>query len=483
MSWIIAGEIIYFIILVIVCGRVIYDTRSVTKTLAYLLSCIFVPVFGILFYFFFGINYHKRKLYSKKLLMDDDLFKKIKKSIITNSEQLLKENHEAGDGTHELVTLLLTDSLSPLTGNNKVKLLKNGEEKFPEVLTALSAAKRHIHLEYYIFEDDETGNQLTDMLIKKAQEGVQVRVIYDDFGSRSIRKTVVPKMKKAGVQVYPFYKIKFLATANRINYRNHRKIIVIDGHTSFVGGINISDRYVNIPGHHNKVYWRDTHMRIDGAGTNYLQYVFLCDWNFCVEDKLYPEISFFSNPEAHASNTLVQIAASGPDSNKPTILFSLIEAIGRAKKEILITTPYFIPGQSLQDILCVAAMGGVSIKLMVPGISDSRLVNAAARSYYEELLQAGVEIYLYQKGFIHAKTMVIDGMISMVGTANMDYRSFELNFEVNAIVYDEDFSNQVRDSFYADLADTIRIDPKDWQGRPAFKQFKEKIARLVSSFL
>lgn len=483
MNWILAGEIAYFILLVLVCGRVIYDTRSVTKTLAYLLTCIFVPVFGILFYFFFGINYHKRKLYSKKLVLDDDLFKRIKKTIITNSEQLLEESEADMPGGKELVKLLLTDTLSPLTGNNKVKLLINGEEKFPEILGALKQAKKHIHIEYYIFEDDETGTMVADILIQKAKEGVSVRFIYDDFGSRSIRKKIVPRLKEAGVQVYPFYEIIFLATANRINYRNHRKIIVIDGNTSFVGGINISDRYINNKSPKNVLYWRDTHIRIDGAGSNYLQYVFLCDWNFCAKEKLSPEPDFFSIPVDYSTDTLVQIAASGPDSNKPTILYSLIESIGRAKKEILITTPYFIPGQSLQDMLCVAAMGGVSVKLLVPGISDSRVVNAAARSYYEELLEAGVEIYLYNKGFIHAKTIVIDGMISMVGTANMDYRSFELNFEVNAIIYDNDFSKQLQDTFFNDLKDAEKIELKYWRNRPVYKDFGEKIARLVSSLI
>jgi cardiolipin synthase len=483
MNWILLGEIAYFIILVLVCGRVIYDTRSVTKTLAYLLTCIFVPIFGLLFYFSFGINYHKRKLYSKKLVLDDDLFRRIKKTVITNSEQLLEESEANIPGGKELVKLLLTDNLSPLTGDNKVKLLINGEEKFPEVLSALKQAQKHIHIEYYIFEDDETGTMITDMLIQKAKEGLAVRFIYDDFGSRSIRKKIVPRLKEAGVQVYPFYEIIFLATANRINYRNHRKIIVIDGTTSFVGGINISDRYVNNNSSKNWVYWRDTHIRIDGSGTNYLQYVFLCDWNFCANEKLSPEPGFFTLPGNHSTDTLVQIAASGPDSNKPTILYSLIESIGRAKKEILITTPYFIPGQSLQDMLCVAAMGGVSVKLLVPGISDSRIVNAAARSYYEELLEAGVEIYLYNKGFIHAKTIVMDGMISMVGTANMDYRSFELNFEVNAIIYDNDFSKQLQDTFYNDLKDAERIELKYWRNRPIYKNFFEKIARLVSSLI
>lgn len=483
MNWVLTGEIIYVAVLIIVCLRIVYDTHSNVKTLAYLLVCVFIPFLGMIFYFAFGINYRKRKLYSKKLAEDDEMFRMLKKDITSGTEKILRENNHTVQVSRELISLLLKDTLSPLTGKNRVKLLVNGEETFPEILRAIEQAKKHIHVEYYIYEDDITGQQIADALIKKAREGVDVRFIYDDFGSRSIRKKLIPRMKTAGVKAYAFYEIIFIFTANRINYRNHRKIIVIDGCTSFVGGINISDRYINNGNKKNTVYWRDTHLRIDGPGTHYLQYIFLCDWNFCSESKLALERDFFCEAPPHNYNIITQIAASGPDSDKPTILYSIMQAISLAQKEILITTPYFIPGDSLTDALSVASLGGVKVKLLVPGISDSLLVNTAAKSYFDDMLDAGVEIYLYQKGFIHAKTIVVDGLISMVGTANMDFRSFELNFEVNAVIYDNEIAAQLQKHFHDDLQFAEKVNKNEWDLRPMYKYLFEKVARLLSPLL
>ncbi|HLW18693.1 MAG TPA: cardiolipin synthase [Cyclobacteriaceae bacterium] len=484
MTWLLLSEIIYIVIVILVCLRIIYDTRSNVKTLAYLLLVIFLPVFGMFFYFSFGINYQKRKIYSKKLVQDEELSKQLHKDILQSSRETLAQAPPEIQSSKELAVLLFRDIKSPLTGNNKVKVLINGENKFPEVLEALKNAKNHIHIEYYIYEDDEIGNVIEEVLVQKAKEGVQVRFIYDDFGSRSIRRKMAPRLRKAGVEAFPFHKITFLLLANRLNYRNHRKIIVIDGQTAFVGGINVSDRYINKPGA-KQVFWRDTHLRIDGPGTHYLQYLFLGDWNFCANDTLQPTTEFFPSLESFSlmGRQVVQIAASGPDSDLPTVLFSMIQAINMASEEILITTPYFIPGETMLNALIIAALAGVSVKLLVPGKSDSRLVNAAAKSYYDELLEAGVEIYLYTKGFVHAKTLVTDRKIAIVGTANMDYRSFDLNFEVNAMVYCRETAGELRDVFYEDIKDADKIDPLAWQSRSKYRQLLEKIARLLSPLL
>ena len=485
MTWLLVYEIIYIVVLVLVCLRIMYDTRSNTKTLAYLLLVIFLPLIGIFFYFSFGINYRKRKMYTKKLVLNDIMAKELREYILQSSQQIFEKNTAAVQPFRELARMLIKDSMSALTGNNTVKLLVNGEEKFPEVLQALEQAKRHIHMEYYIYEDDEIGRTIEKALIRKAREGVEVRFIYDDFGSRSIRRKMVRRLRKAGVKAVPFHKIIFIALANRLNYRNHRKIIVVDGSVAFVGGINVSDRYINKTRERKKLFWRDTHMRIEGPGVHYLQYVFLCDWNFCAKDHLQPNNIFF--PLASSlpvkGNKIVQIAASGPDSDTPTILFSLLQAINLSSKELLITTPYFIPGESIVDALMVAALGGVSVKMLVPGESDSAVVNAAAYSYYDDLLNAGVEIYLYQKGFVHAKTLVADRQVAIVGTANMDYRSFDLNFEVNAVVYDTETAKELSAIFYQDLKDAVKIDKEEWNQRPMVKQLLEKAARLVSPLL
>ena len=420
-------SIAYILCIIFICFKILYGVHSTTKTFAYLLITLFVPLVGMLVYLAVGANYRKNKLYTKKIINDDQLLADIRCKIIEESRENLDGTEEIVKSHNRLVQLLLNDN-SPLTRNNGVKLLLNGETKFPVVISALQEAKHHIHMEYYIFEDDQIGNEIKNVLIQKAREGVKVRFIYDDLGSRSIRKKFISELKEGGVEVFPFYKILFIAFSNRTNYRNHRKIIVIDGCTSFVGGINVSDRYIN-GADRKKLFWRDTHVQISGPGVFYLQYLFICDWNFCSQQQIPIEHDYFPSYDLKKGDAFVQIAASGPDSDSPTIMYSLIETILGAREELLITSPYFIPGQSILDALCVSAISGVKIKLLAPRVSDSVIVNAAAKSFYAEILDAGVEIYLYKKGFVHAKTVVADGELAIVGSANLDQRSFELNFE------------------------------------------------------
>lgn len=484
LNWVLLAELLYVLIVILVCLRVIYDTRSASKTLAYLLLTIFLPFVGMIVYFSFGINYRKRKLYSKKIIKDEHLHLTVENRIHERSLGYIETADEAFLPYTKLAQLLLNDGSSPLTGGNHVDILLNGEEKFAAVIEALRAAKKHIHIEYYIIENDQIGNQLKDLLIEKAREGVEVRLIYDDFGSSSIRKRYVSELKQHGVEAYPFYKIVLMALANRLNYRNHRKIIIIDGETAFTGGINISDRYINPPvPSQDHLFWRDTHVRIEGPGINYLQSIFIADWNFCSAKELEIKRDFFCVTSHANGDALVQIAASGPDSQQSTILLSLLQAISLAQSEILITTPYFIPGESLIDALIMASYSKISVKLLVPERSDSGFVDAAARSYYAELLNAGIEVHFYQKGFVHAKTMVIDGKVAIVGTANMDQRSFELNFEVNAVLYDEAVSGKLRAAFYDDLKDAMQLDQTKWEKRKFYRIMPEKLARMLSPLL
>ncbi len=449
--------------------------------MAYIMLAIFLPVFGILFYFLFGVNYWKKRRYNKKSRENTAILQDLKKGIVQYDGSAVQHLDESVQQHSELAAMLVRDLGSPLTKNNKIKLLKNGEGKFPDLLDAIRKAKHHIHMEYYIYEYDTIGNEIIELLIEKAKEGVEVRLIYDDFGSPTIKKSTEKRMRDAGAAVHPFHKVRFYLFANRINYRNHRKIVVIDGQTGFIGGINVSDKYINKE--KTKLFWRDTHVRIDGPAVYYLQYLFITDWKFCCSDSIKAEEAYFKIPPESGDNSFVQIAASGPDSVLPSVLYSILQAIYLAKKEILITTPYFIPGDSIMDALSVAALSGLSVKLLVPGISDSKIVNAASKSYYNKLLEAGVEIYLYQKGFVHAKTMVTDSMLTLLGTANMDYRSFELNFEVNALIYDKEVAEQMRNTFFEDLKDAEKIDRDAWLSRPWNIQLPEKIARLFSPVL
>lgn len=484
MNWILISKVAYLLIVFLVILRVLYDTRSSIKALAYILFIIFAPVAGMLFYFSFGINYRKRKLYSKKISIDEPLRLRIRNNMNTYSEAIL-DSGLIEEKYKTLTEFIRRSGSSPLTANNDVKLLINGEDKFPVLVKALLNAKNHIHLEYYIYENDITGNEIAEILIKKAKEGVEVRFMYDDFGSHGLGKSFIQRLKRAGIQTAPFYKIKWYALASRINYRNHRKIIIIDGKVSFVGGINMSDKYRNDLETKNRLYWRDTHLMITGQATAYLQYLFVCDWNFCSNTKLaYSEVYFPDTSQQEIiENDVVQIAASGPDSSQPLIFYSLLEAISCAKKSIYITSPYFIPGESLMDALIIAIQSGLDVKVLIPGISDSKMVNTAASAYYTELLQYGAKIYKYNKGFVHAKTMVIDNDLSIIGSANMDYRSFDLNFEVNAMVYSKNIANQLTVAFEDDLKVSEQIDKDSWINRPKYIHLWEKVVRLLSPFL
>ncbi|QFZ54135.1 cardiolipin synthase [Oceanihabitans sp. IOP_32] len=484
MDWILLGEIAYILIMVAVIFRVLIDTRSSTKALAYILFIVFVPFIGMIFYLSFGINYRKQKLYSKKIVEDEPLRQRIRAKMNSYSEAV-SNSGLIGKNRHALVEFIRRAGTSPLTANNEVKLLVNGEEKFPELLKAIENAKHHIHIEYYIYEDDFTGNQVADLLIKKVKQGVEVRFMYDDFGSHSLGSSFIKKLRDAGVQTAPFYKIKWYALASRLNYRNHRKIIIIDGLIGFVGGINMCDKYRNDLNKKEHLFWRDTHLMLNGQSTAYLQYLFMCDWNFCSTEKMFFNTIYFPDHtnQKTFTNEVVQIVASGPDSKQPVIFYSLLKAISSARKRIYITSPYFIPGESLMDALILAIQGGLDVKILIPGVSDSKTVNSAASAYYTELLRYGAKIYTYKKGFVHAKTMIVDDDLAIVGSANMDYRSFDLNFEVNAMVYSKNVAGQLIEVFEKDLQDSELIDAQSWLDRPKYIHLWERFVRLLSPFL
>lgn len=472
--------IIYAGILVVVCIHIVLTTPNTGKALSYLLFALFIPLIGMGFYLIFGVNYLNKRRYGKKLQQDQLILKQIKDEVVhlDDSGSLLQEG---SIGPFSELAAMLTRSLSsPLTQNNSVTLLQNGEKKFPELIDAIKQAKHHIHLEYYILRVDNIGKHLLELLMDKAGEGIEVRLIYDDFGSPAIDDKLMKRMQAAGVALSPFYQIKFYLLANRYNYRNHRKIVVIDGQTAFVGGINVADHYIN--NEKSEKYWRDTHVRIDGPAVYYLQYLFISDWKFCCGEVIKSTDYYFPKTSPQSGST-VQIAASGPDAVEPIILYSILQTIYLAKKEILITTPYFIPENSFINALCIAGQIGLSVKILVPKTTDSKIADAAANSYYAQLLRAGVEIFQYHKGFLHAKTMVADATLAMIGTANIDNRSFELNFEVNAVIYDKSVAQELRATFYNDLKESVRIDKESWLERPWQKRLPEKLARLCSPIL
>jgi cardiolipin synthase len=458
------------------------NSETPSKALGYLLLVISFPVGGVLIYMSVGLNYRKKELYRKKLKIDEKEYPKLEEEAIALSLETLSKNKDKIDNFYQLASFSKDKSLT--SSNNNVTVMVNGEAKFPDVFESLRSAKHHIHIEYYIYENDTIGNELAQILIEKAKEGVEVRFIYDDFGSSGIRKNIAHQLREAGVEAYPFYKIKLIMLANRMNYRNHRKIIVVDGTIGYIGGINVSDKYINND-KDDKLYWRDTHLKIVGNSVFNLQTIFLADWNFCANQKIRYSSNYFpeKSEAEHYGNHLVQIVSSGPDSKYPKIKYTLIQAILSAEKEICITTPYFIPDKSFLEAINIAALSGIEVKLLVPTRSDSFIVNTTSQSNFQELLDVGVKIYSYDKGFVHAKTMVCDQKVAIIGTANFDNRSFDLNFEINAIVYDEQIATEISNLFEKDISFSTQILAEEWSKRPFFRKLMEKVLHLFSSLM
>lgn len=473
---------LYSLFVFIVCINILMNSETPSKALGYLLLVISFPVGGVLIYMSVGLNYRKKELYRKKLKIDEKEYPKLEEEAIALSLETLSKNKDKIDNFYQLASFSKDKSLT--SSNNNVTVMVNGEAKFPDVFESLRSAKHHIHIEYYIYENDTIGNELAQILIEKAKEGVEVRFIYDDFGSSGIRKNIAHQLREAGVESYPFYKIKLIMLANRMNYRNHRKIIVVDGTIGYIGGINVSDKYINND-KDDKLYWRDTHLKIVGNSVFNLQTIFLADWNFCANQKIRYSSNYFpeKSEAEHYGNHLVQIVSSGPDSKYPKIKYTLIQAILSAEKEICITTPYFIPDKSFLEAINIAALSGIEVKLLVPTRSDSFIVNTTSQSNFQELLDVGVKIYSYDKGFVHAKTMVCDQKVAIIGTANFDNRSFDLNFEINAIVYDEQIATEISNLFEKDISFSTQILAEEWSKRPLFRKLMEKVLHLFSSLM
>ena len=472
--------VLYLLTVLMVAFNIVLENRNPVRTLAWVAVLLFVPLVGMIFYLYFGVNYRKIKMFSMKGLGDMKWLQYMsedQKQRIQKTEFLKKEDMK---DVRKLMTLLLNNSKALLTRYNKVDILKNGEETFPAIFTALGRAKRFIHLEYYIIEAGELATRLKDILIAKAKSGVEVRVIFDDVGCWSLPKTYIREMRAAGIQIYPFLPVRFHRIADKANYRNHRKIIVIDGETGFVGGLNFADRYMNgLPG---IGIWRDTHLRVKGEAVTSLQIVFLIDWYFVRQELLLDKNEYLPYHQAD-NNVIVQTVTSGPDSDWASIQQSYFTLINTAKKYVFISTPYFMPGETTLNSLKTAAMSGVDVRLLLPHKSDSWLTHWCTRSYVEELLEAGVKIYWYQKGINHSKVIIVDGSVASVGTANMDLRSFEQNFEVSLIIYDREVVKKLAVDFMKDLKVSTEGAIQRWKFRTKREKVCESVARLFAPVL
>ncbi|NER08911.1 cardiolipin synthase [Muriicola jejuensis] len=483
LSFVYIIGLLYTLFLIYTTIRILLDTTKTSKTLAYLLLVLILPVLGIAFYYSFGIN-TRRGRSNKKIGASYSQVSNEFESHFKNETNRLIADHKEVLAQYSGFALFLKNLGDENLSLNDYQLLLNGEEKFPELLKILKNAEHYIHMEYYAWENDIRGNQIKDILLQKVKEGIKVKAIYDAYASRKIRYNIVAELQAGGVEIHPIIKVKLAGLANRLNHRDHRKIVIVDGKVGFVGGINISDRYDNSID--TGLYWRDTHIKITGPGVMNLQRHFMVSWNACQTKPLFlrevlPQKELTELKENKIG--LAQIIAGGPIYNMSNIMLSYARLFTLVKKKLYITNPYFIPNETILDALTLAAKSGVDVRLLLPQKSDSALVGAAAKYYFGELLQAGVKVYLYKKGFVHAKTVVADGIVSIVGTANMDLRSFDLNFEIMSVIYSPDFAKELEDAFIADLKESVEINCSEWMMQPKLNMLVYATARLISSFL
>jgi len=471
--------ILYFLTVVFTAILIILENRNPQKTISWILVLVLLPFIGIVIYLFFGQEYRKTKMYSRKGLKH---LERLRNLTLEQLDNLPKNHFQISNKLYSkkrLMNLLLSNSNAILTSDNEIQILRNGAETFPEIFRIMEQAKHHIHLEYYIIENDRIGNYLRELLIRKATEGVEVRLIFDDVGSWELKKKFIRSMSDAGVRVDCFMKVRFPMLTSRVNYRNHRKILVVDGETAFVGGLNFADRYQDgVPGIGP---WRDTHLKVIGGGATALQIIFMADWYFVSKEILKGEEYF--NPFVSGNGKLVQMAASGPDSDWESIGQAYFAAISSATDYVYISTPYLMPTDDIVTALKTSALGGIDVRIIVPGLSDAITPKWGTNSYVEELLEAGVKIYFYKAGFTHSKVIVADGVFSSVGTANLDFRSLETNFEVNAMIYDEEIAGVLTHQFLEDQEKSELIILEEWQKRPRINKIKESFARILSPML
>ena len=454
------------------------ERKNASTTWAWLMVLFFIPVLGFILYLIFG-----KRLTGQIFTWDTKsrlgVEKQVQKQLEILENDRIPYKQDVLKQYKELYYLHLKHNDALYSQNNKVDLFTDGTEKFSALIRDLEQAKDHIHLLYYIVRHDQLGTKIANVLIKKAREGVEVRFLYDDMGSRSLSRKYVRRLEEANIQVGAFFPPKIPKVNFKINFRNHRKLAIIDGEIGYIGGFNIGDEYL---GKSDKFgYWRDTHLRVRGDAVKTMQTRFILDWNQASRNHIDYNEKYFIGGEI--GDVGVQIVSSGPDQEWEQIKYGYIKMILAAKEYVYIQTPYFIPDDSLMDALRIAALSGVKIKIMIPNKPDHLFVYWATLSSVGELLGEGAEIYLYQNGFLHAKTIVVDGKVSSVGTANIDVRSFRLNFEVNAFLYDVDMAQQLVDVFQEDIKLSTQMTKNLYEQRPISIKFKESISRLISPIL
>ena len=474
---------IYGLITIGVIASVLMDNRQPAKTMAWVLVLIFLPVIGIILYFFFGQDTRKERLISQNSL--DQLTKRSMLEFAEQRDMRYPPEHE------RLIRLFTTQNWALPFRDNTVDILTDGYQFFHALLRDISQAHHHIHIDSYIFDDDALGNMIADALIAKARQHVEVRVIYDDVGCWRVDNDFFERMRDAGIEVHGFMPVKFPAFTSKVNYRNHRKMAVIDGLVGYIGGMNIATRYVR--GRDGQA-WRDTHLRIRGGGVYGIQRAFLVDWYFVdrtliTSRQYYPPYN--SSPEggqveliSSSPTPIIQIVTSSPAAPWPSIMQGYARLLLQARKYVYMETPYFLPTEPILFAMRTAALAGVDIRLMIPRKTDAKFIEWASRSYLREVIEAGVKVYLYAAGFNHSKLLVSDDSLCTCGSTNVDFRSFENNFEGNAFIYSPDVAQHMKQVFFNDVRHSTLIDDAEClTHRPVVKRLWESIVRLLAPLL
>lgn len=472
-------SLFYFTYILVVFSTVVFvvlDNRNPVKAMAWILVLFFLPLVGLVLYFFLGRSNRKERLISKK-----GYSRLIKRPM---AEYQAQETLNISTGKYRIISFFKNVNKALPFDGNEVEIYTDGFSMFLSLLRSVYNAKHHIHIEFYIIENDPVGRMLRDALIDKSRQGVKVRLLYDDVGCWKVDNGFYEQMLCEGIEVQGFLKVRYPIFTSKVNYRNHRKIVVIDGKVGYVGGMNIAYRYLY---GFDWGRWRDTHVRIKGKAVYGLQTSFLTDW-FTVERSLITAPEYFpkmsEQPENdRKSNSLVQIVTSDPVGEWRDIMQGYVMAINNARSYIYIQTPYLLPTEPVLTALQTAALAGVDVRVMIPKRGDSWLIHKGTMSYIDDMLEAGVKVYLYKTGFLHSKLMVSDDEISTVGSTNMDFRSFEHNFEANAFFYDKETALALKNIFYNDIKSSMLLTQKIWNSRSGKNKISESVMRLLSPLL
>ncbi|EIM06815.1 phospholipase D/transphosphatidylase [Planococcus antarcticus DSM 14505] len=458
-----------------------FERKTASSAWAWILILFFVPILGFILYVLFGKSLRQERLNRPVAYENEDFRDMMDRQLNQMKDGRFQPSFKDAEEWLDLIQMNVARTDAPLSTATDIKIFNDGKRKFDALFEDIRHAKDHIHLQYFILNNDDLGRHLISLLAEKARQGVKVLFLYDDLGSRNLPKRFFDELESAGGKTAAFLPAVLSSINPRLNHRNHRKLVVVDGLVGYIGGFNVGDEYLGKKKEFG--YWRDTHLRLEGETVHSLQNRFFIDWNQATETYPLKYAENFFPKMANTTGIAMQIVASGPLEIHEDIKNGYLKMIHHARDSVYLQTPYFIPDKSIMDALRTAALGGVDVQIMIPHQADHIFVHSATLSYVRELLQDGVKVYSYTNGFLHAKTLVIDQKAYSVGSANMDIRSFALNFELNAFVYDSQSALEMEQLFLRDKKLSVELTEKTFDEQSWTEKVKQDIAKLVSPIL